>query len=134
MDMQNQDLAATTALVVDGSPTSKALLVNQLNEFGVGTVRQASRLADARELLENMVFDFVLCEMYFQNEATTGQEMLDDLRRNNLLPYSTVFIMVTGEATYTKVAEAAESALDGYLLKPHKASQLEDRLSQSRLR
>ncbi len=134
MGIENQDLSATSALVIDGSPNSKALLVNQLNEFGVGTVRQASRLSDARELLENMVFDFVLCEMYFQNEATTGQELLDDLRRNNLLPYSTVFIMVTGEATYTKVAEAAESALDGYLLKPHKASQLEERLFQSRLR
>ncbi|NDE73798.1 MAG: response regulator, partial [Betaproteobacteria bacterium] len=91
MGIENQDLSATSALVIDGNPNSKGLLVNQLNEFGVGTVRQASRLSDARELLENMVFDFVLCEMYFQNEATTGQEMLDDLRRNNLLPYSTVF-------------------------------------------
>jgi tetratricopeptide (TPR) repeat protein len=42
--------------------------------------------------------------------------------------------MVTGEATYAKVAEAAESALDGYLLKPHKASQLGDRLHQARIR
>jgi tetratricopeptide (TPR) repeat protein len=64
----------------------------------------------------------------------SGQDLLDDLRRNQLLPFSTVFIMVTGEATYAKVAEAAESALDGYLLKPHKASQLGDRLRQARIR
>jgi predicted Zn-dependent protease len=42
--------------------------------------------------------------------------------------------MVTGEATYTRVAEAAESALDGYLLKPHKANQLAERLRQARMR
>lgn len=42
--------------------------------------------------------------------------------------------MVTGEATYATVSEAAESALDGYLLKPHKASQLKDRLRQARIR
>jgi tetratricopeptide (TPR) repeat protein len=64
----------------------------------------------------------------------SGQDLLDDLRRNQLLPFSTVFIMVTGEATYAKVAEAAESALDGYLLKPHKATQLGERLRQARIR
>jgi len=42
--------------------------------------------------------------------------------------------MITGEATYAKVAEAAESALDGYMLKPHKATQLGDRLVAARVR
>ena len=64
----------------------------------------------------------------------SGQDLLDDLRRNQLLPFSTIFIMITGEATYAKVAEAAESALDGYLLKPHKATQLGERLRQARVR
>ena len=31
--------------------------------------------------------------------------------------------MITAEATYAKVAEAAESALDAYLLKPHTGAQ-----------
>ena len=38
--------------------------------------------------------------------------------------------MVTGEATYTKVMEAAESALDCYLLKPY-GRRLRERGSQS---
>jgi len=42
--------------------------------------------------------------------------------------------MITGEATYAKVAEAAESALDGYMLKPHKATQLGERLVAARVR
>ena len=35
------DLSKCTALVVDGNPTSRSILVTQLREFGVGTVLQA---------------------------------------------------------------------------------------------
>ena len=129
------DLSISMALVVDANPTSRAILVGQLRDFGVGTVVQCSRLADARRQLEYRVFDVVLCELHFENErVSTGQVLLDDLRRNQLLPFSTIFIMVTGEATYAKVAEAAESALDGYLLKPHSAGQLGERLRAARKR
>lgn len=128
------DFSACSALVVDGNPTSRSILVSQLRDFGVGTVVQAARAVDARRQLEFRAFDFVLCELHFDNEASSGQDLLDDLRRNQLLPFSTIFIMITGEATYAKVAEAAESALDGYLLKPHKATHLVDRLYQARIR
>ncbi len=128
------DLSACTALVVDGNPTSRSILVSQLRDFGVATVTQAARPADARRQLEYRNFDFVLCEQRFPAEAISGQDLLDDLRRSQLLPFSTIFIMITGEATYAKVAEAAESALDGYLLKPHKATQLAERLYVARTR
>ncbi|MDH4134836.1 MAG: response regulator, partial [Gammaproteobacteria bacterium] len=127
-------LSATRALVIDGNPTSRAILVNQLRDFGVGAVTQCSRVIDARRQLEYKSFDIVLCELHFGPGSASGQDLLDDLRRNQLLPFSTVFIMVTGEATYAKVAEAAESALDGYLLKPHTATNLGERLRQARLR
>lgn len=134
MPLYDDDLSNTRALVVDGNPTSRAILVNQLREFGVGSVEQATRAIDARKVLEFKAFDIVLCEQYFQTGTPTGQDLLDDLRRNQLLPFATVFIMVTGEATYAKVAEAAESALDGYLIKPHTASGLAERLHLARQR
>ena len=134
MALPEDDLSTSIALVIDGNPTSRSILVSQLRDFGVGSIVQASRLTDARRQLEYRTFDVVLCELHFPNETSTGQDLLDDLRRNQLLPFSTVFIMVTGEATYAKVAEAAESALDGYLLKPHKGTQLGERLRQARVR
>jgi CheY-like chemotaxis protein len=134
MARPEDDLSSSQALVIDSNPTSRSILVAQLRDFGMGTVVQCSRLADARRQLEYRTFDVVLCELHFPSEVSSGQDLLDDLRRNQLLPFSTVFIMVTGEATYAKVAEAAESALDGYLLKPHKATQLGDRLRQARIR
>jgi tetratricopeptide (TPR) repeat protein len=134
MALPEEDLSASQALVIDGNPTSRSILVSQLRDLGIDNIAQCARLADARRQLEYRSFDVVLCEQDFANEASSGQDLLDDLRRNQLLPFSTVFIMVTAEATYAKVAEAAESALDGYLLKPHKASQLGDRLRQARIR
>lgn len=122
------------ALVVDGNPQSRSILASQLREIGIGTVVQCGKLADARSKLEISSFDIVLCEQYFEREDVTGQDLLDDLRRNQLLPFHTVLLIVTAEATYTKVAEAAESALDGYLLKPHTANGLSSRISQARER
>jgi len=134
MALPEDDLSGLQALVIDANPTSRSILVSQLRDFGMGNVIQCTRLVDARRQLEYRKFDVVLCELHFPAESMTGQDLLDDLRRNQLLPFSTVFIMVTGEATYAKVAEAAESALDGYLLKPHKATQLGERLRQARIR
>src|SRR5512145_1427729 len=128
------DLSSASALVIDSNPTSRAILVNQLRDFGVGSVSQCTRVVDARRQLEFKAFDIVLCEHHFGKDSATGQDLLDDLRRNQLLPFSTVFIMVTGEASYAKVAEAAESALDAYLLKPHTGARLFDRIRLARER
>jgi CheY-like chemotaxis protein len=110
--------------VIEGNAQSRSIIVAQLRELGVGTVMQCSRVHDARRKLETQRFDVVICEQSFERESYSGQDLLDDLRRNQLLPFYTVFIMLTAEASYSKVAEAAESALDAYLLKPHTGARL----------
>ncbi len=134
MQLLDPDIGDCRALVIDGNPTSRSALVSMLRDWGVGTVAQASRPEDARKILEDRVFDIVLCEHHFDQSIMGGQDLLDDLRRAQLLPFATVFVMVTGEASYGKVAEAAESALDSYLLKPHNAAALGERLTQARRR
>ncbi|WP_374317293.1 response regulator [Aquabacterium sp.] len=122
------------ALIVDDGNVSRSILASQLRDLGVGNVVQARRPQDARVALERQTYDFVLCEYHFEDEAYSGQDLLDDLRRANLLPYATTFLMVTSEASYNKVAEAAEAALDGYLIKPYTANSLGDRLLHARQR
>jgi CheY-like chemotaxis protein len=134
MQLLDPDIADCRSLVIDANPTSRSTLVSMLRDWGVGTVAQASRPIDARKILEERTFDIVLCEHHFDGSSMGGQDLLDDLRRAQLLPFSTVFVMVTGEASYGKVAEAAESALDSYLLKPHNAAALGERLTQARRR
>jgi CheY-like chemotaxis protein len=136
MATENSSAAAPAvlALIVDSNATSRSILVAQLREYGAARIVQCSRVQDARNRLEHTVFDYVLCEQFFGEGGYSGQTLLDDLRRAQLLPFSTEFFMVTSEASYAAVAEAAESALDGYLLKPFTPSALFERLSQARLR
>lgn len=129
-----QELARTQALVIDSNATSRSLMISQLRDLGVGQVRQATRVKDARVMLENQPYDIVLCDYYFDGTEMSGQDLLDELRRAQLLPYHTVFVMVTGEASYAKVAEAAEAALDAYLVKPYTSAALAERLASARQR
>lgn len=128
------DVASCRALVASGNPTQRSLQASTLRDMGVGHVVQASRIEEVRRLLENGAFDIVLCDYHFDLSSMTGQDLLDELRSSHALPYATVFIMVTGEASYAMVAEAAESALDGYLLKPYTTAALEQRMLQARHR
>lgn len=134
MALALQKISECQALVIDSNMVSRGILVTQLREYGIGKVVQCSRVLEARARLELSQFDFVLCEQRFSDGGYSGQALLDDLRRAQLLPFSTVFFMVTGDATYASVAEAAESALDGYLLKPFTATDLFRRLNAARLR
>jgi DNA-binding response OmpR family regulator len=122
------------ALVIDGNPTSRGVLVQHLRVFGYATIKQASRMVEAREILEHRPFDLVICDDHIGGDDESGLALLEELRREQLLPYSTVFVMVTGEATYQKVAEAAESALDSYLVKPFSGNTLLERVREARQR
>ncbi len=134
MQQLDREVVGHHALVIDGNPTSRSVMFQQLREFGFGSVKAVPRISDARDHLERRRYQVVICDDHFENGEESGQDLLDELRRENMMPYSTVFMMVTGEATYQKVAEAAEAALDSYLIKPFSANTLFDRLKESRQR
>lgn len=134
MRLLDTEVPSAAALVVDGNAASRSVLVGMLRHAGVGAVTQAVKLAEARRLLESRHFDIVLCEYHFAHESMNGQELMDDLRQASLLPLRTVVLMISSEADYAHVAEAAEAALDAYLLKPHTEAALRERLMQARQR
>ena len=128
------EMAGTTALVIDGNNASRGMLVRLLQEFGVHEVAQAHRAQDARRMLELRRFDIVVCDYHFEGEPVSGQDLVDDLRLAHILPLTTVVVMISAEAGHAKVAEAAEAALDAYLIKPHTADAFRQRLLQARQR
>jgi len=134
----DREVGRSHALVVDGSAGSRGVIVQMLRSLGFRHVRQAQRLRDARDLLEVRRFDLVVCDHDLHTGGDGGdgggQALLDALQRSRPLPQATVFVMVTSEATYAKVAEAAEAALDGYLVKPFTAQMLAERLREARQR
>jgi CheY-like chemotaxis protein len=134
MRLLDADIQRSSALVVDPNPTSRSILAAMLRDCGVGNITQTSKVPDARRLLEARRFDIVLCEYHFEGDPMTGQDLMADLRLAQLLPLSTVVVMISGESVYGKVAEAAEAALDAYIIKPHTEQALLDRLVQARQR
>lgn len=128
------DIGRASALVIDPNPASRSVLVSTLREAGVARVEQIGRLDAARRLLEGRRFDIVLTEYHFADEARSGMDLVEDVRLAQLLPMNTVFLIVSAEARSSRVAEAAEAALDGYVLKPHTQQALLDRLRDARLR
>ncbi len=134
MELMDREVINSLALVIDGNPTSRSVMTQNLRDFGFGTVKSVGRLIDARDQIEHRKYDIVICDYHFEQGNESGQDLLEELRREHMLPYSTVFVMVTGEATYQKVAEAAEAALDSYLIKPFSANTLFLRLKEARQR
>jgi len=134
LDLALSNISQATALVIDPNPTSRSVVAAQLRDLGVGHVKQIGRVSDARQWLEQRPCNIVVCNGDTDSAEMSGQDLLDELRREQLLPYATVFIMLTGTATYAKVVEGAESAIDAYLVKPFSASALGDRLIEARKR
>jgi CheY-like chemotaxis protein len=130
----DQPLHACHTLVVDGQSISRSTLAGRLRDLGVGHVSTCNRPSEAQRQLGERSFDFVLCEQHFEGGELGGQELLDQLRRTRSLPFWTIFIIVTAEATHAKVSEAAESSLDGYLVKPATTTALGERIAQARRR
>lgn len=134
MQLLDSDIHLAKAMIIDANPTSRSVMAAQLRDLGVQHVRQVSRVQDARLALEQAPHDIVLCEMTFEGAPMSGQDLLDELRREQLLPHSTAFILVTGAASYAQVMEAAEATVDGYLVKPYSAAVLAERLAEVRRR
>ena len=132
--MIDRDIHLARALLVEGNPLLRSVAAAQLRDTGVGHVTSASRVKDARLLLERKQFDIVVCNREFEDSDYSGQDLLDELRREKLLPHSTVFLMVTAQASYNQVVEAAESALDGFLVRPFTAATLGIKLLEARNR
>lgn len=132
--MLDPDLHLARALLIEGNPLLRSITTSQLRDAGVGQVVPCPRVRDARLLLEREKYDIVVCNREFEGSDISGQDLLDELRREQLLPYSTVFLMVTSSATYAQVVEAAESALDGFLVRPYTSAALTERLLEARNR
>jgi len=130
----DRDIHLARALLVEGNAMLRSVAAAQLRDTGVGHVTTASRVKEARLAIERETFDIVICNREFEGSDDNGQDLLDELRRENQLPHSTVFLMVTSQATYLQVVEAAEAALDGILVRPYTGALLSERLMEARRR
>ncbi|WP_417069594.1 response regulator [Niveibacterium terrae] len=119
-----------SVLVVESHDTMRNQLRGILAQSGITRMSAASSAAMAVRRLRETRFDIILCE-YHLGEGQNGQHFLEDIRLHQLIPLSTIFIMVTGERSYERVMGAAELAPNDYLLKPFAAENLRERLERA---
>ncbi|MCX7271902.1 MAG: response regulator [Burkholderiales bacterium] len=127
---RTSDFAPMKALIIDDNASSRMTLSSVLRDIGITRIKMAPTTHQAKLLLQSAVYDVILCEYHFLGRET-GQDLLDDIRHTRIVPFRTVFFMVTGEATYERVSEVVENAPDDYLLKPFKPLSLEMRLHKA---
>jgi DNA-binding NarL/FixJ family response regulator len=133
--MIDPDLHLAKTLVIDPSAMMRSVTAAQLRDGGVGEVATCGKMQQARLLLERDVFDIVVCNLELEESGQmSANDLLNELRREQLLPFSTVFLMVTSHVTYAQAVEAAEAALDGFLVRPYTGAALLDRLLEARHR
>ncbi len=117
----------TRALIVDGHATARQMLAAQLRNMGASHVVQCAKAHEARQHAASRPFEIVLCEQRL-GDGTLGQDLIDDLRQRRLITLSTIVMVLSANSSYPVVAEAAELAIDGFLIKPYSLGDLEDRL------
>ena len=119
-----------TALIVDPHSGMRSSLHNMLNLCGITKIAHAVSSSTAIRTLRNKSYDLIICE-YSLGEGQDGQQLLEDLRSNKLIPLWTIFIIVTAERVYERVVSAAELAPNDYILKPFTADALLDRIART---
>jgi DNA-binding NarL/FixJ family response regulator/predicted negative regulator of RcsB-dependent stress response len=117
------------SLIIDDMPTMRQNIRMHLGQLGVTRVDQAGTPDEAIRYVEANSYDLIVCD-YNLNKETNGQQLLEFLRTQGLLPPTTMFIMVTAESGYNLVASAAEFQPDAYMLKPLTASKIAERIDR----
>ena len=119
-----------SAMIIEPHATMRESLHDKLTQCGVENVEHAVSSSVAIKSLRKKTVDVILCE-YDLGEGQDGQQLLEDLRHNNVIPLSTMFFMITAERSYEKVVSAAELAPTDYILKPFAADVLYERFTRA---
>jgi len=122
-------LSSLRTLIVDSQSAMRGSLRAMLAQLGMIDVDDAPSAAVGLRKLGERRYDLVVCE-YHLGDGQDGQHFLEDARQHALLPRSTVFIMLTGEAAQGRVISAAELAPNDYILKPFAAETLRERIER----
>lgn len=125
-----KEFGSITAMIIEPQSGMRGSIHNMLNLCGITKIDHAVSSGTALRSLKGRSYDVILCE-YDLADGQDGQQLLEDLRHNRIIPLWTIFVMVTAERAYEKVVSAAELAPTDYLLKPFTADALLERLGRA---
>jgi len=116
-------------LIVDDFPEMRSMMRSMLLPFGANKLTEVRNGDEAVDAMSKQTMHIVLCD-YSLGDGKDGQQVLEEAKERNLLPYSSIFILVTAENTSNMVMGAVEYQPDDYLVKPFNKTVLQARLSK----
>jgi tetratricopeptide (TPR) repeat protein len=123
--MKREDYAKMTILICDDMFNMRRTIKNMLRHVGFENVLEAENGSKAWEILNKSKVDIVISD--WNMPEVPGVELLrrvrDDARLRDM-----PFVMITAEVSESKIVQAAETEVDGYLIKPFVAKALEEKL------
>lgn len=113
-------------LVVDDLTNMRRTIRNMLRSLDLPNIIEAEDGDVALDKIKETKIDFVVCD--WNMPRLSGMELLrkvrDDLGFRDL-----PFLMVTAEVDESQIVQAAETDVDGYIIKPFVAKTLEDKVA-----
>lgn len=114
-------------LVIDDFENFRLSIRQMVRSFGVERIEVAGNGSDAINRCEREQFDVIICD-YNLGAGKNGQQVLEELRFNNILKHTSLFVMVTAETSKDMVMGALEYLPDSYITKPITKAVLQKRL------
>jgi two-component system chemotaxis response regulator CheY len=114
-------------LVVDDFSTMRRIIKNLLRDLGYTNTAEADDGKTALPMLQSGGFDFLVTD--WNMPGMTGIELLKAVRADEKLKGLPV-LMVTAEAKRDQIIEAAQSGVNGYVVKPFTAAALKEKIEK----
>ena len=119
-----------TILIVDDQKAFHIMLRTMLSNQGAKNISFTDSAESAVKLAQHREFDIYLID-YNLGSGKNGAQLLDYLRKNQLIPRTALCFIITGDNNKEMVLTAIEKSPDDYLMKPFSQVQLLNRLSKA---
>lgn len=114
-------------LVVDDFSTMRRIIKNLLRDLGFNNAAEADDGTTALPMLQNGNFDFLITD--WNMPGMQGIDLLKAVRADPKLATLPV-LMVTAESKRDQIVEAAQSGVNGYIVKPFTAVTLKEKIEK----
>ncbi|MBW2324830.1 MAG: tetratricopeptide repeat protein [Deltaproteobacteria bacterium] len=112
-------------LIIDDKPIMRKTIRNMLRVLGFNSCYEAEDGEQGLKKLLAKRFNFIICD--WNMPRMSGYDLLLEVRKNKHLKHLP-FLMVTAEVEESTVAQAIESDVDGYIIKPFVPKVLEEKI------
>ncbi|MFI3241306.1 MAG: response regulator [Alphaproteobacteria bacterium] len=122
------DFSKKSCLIVDENEFSRTFIKNSFSDIGFQTIKDASTIEEAINLLSTTSFDIISLEQKLN--ASSGVELAKEINSGKYLKNkNTHVIIISAESSSDVVKNAKDAGVSSYLLKPVSLETLKKRIS-----